>query len=264
MSNNQFYSEINTRVKKKKKNCLIMVIGDFGSGKSWLSCKAGHDLDKNFNVEERVIFRPREFINLLKEDKLKFGSTIVFDEVGVGMGAREWHSFYNRALDKIIQTFRNKRLVVFFTVPVDSMLVDSHLRKFFHYEVECTGIDFDKKETVCKIYRLQYNHRMKKIYRRRIRGNMGKYGRYRFPILDKPLSDVYERKSKGVKQSLIEELDQEIENREKEKKYPYKETDCKCLRCGHEWRKTVANPARCPKCSSRKWDGAYASTTISN
>ena len=155
---NPFYKEILDMVFKKNRNCLIIITGDTGTGKSYLALKLAQELDPTFtpeNISERVVCHPKQFIDLVvnKKDELKTGSVIVMDEAGVSMASREWYSYNNKALDYILQTFRYQKLIVIFTVP-NMSFVDSHARRLFNFYIETIGINFSKKLSKCKILKL--------------------------------------------------------------------------------------------------------------
>jgi len=38
----------------------------------------------------------------------------------------------------------------------------------------------------------------------------------------------------------------------------------KCVRCGHVWIPRVVDVKKCPKCSSRDWNGAYVRKVLAD
>lgn len=174
--NNPFLQEIYDMVHKKNRNCLIVIVGDTGKGKSYVALRIAHALDpEGFNentIRERVVAEPKQFIDLVvkKKDKLNNGSVIVFDEAGTGMAARQWHSANNQAIDYILQTFRYQQLIVIFTVP-NLSFIDTHARRLFHYYVEALDIDKKNNLNICKIFKLSYNKmKPEEPYKRYFRG----------------------------------------------------------------------------------------------
>ena len=81
------YRKIYTDVYKKNKNAGIIVIGQTGSGKSFVALKIAQDLDPNFTVQERVVYTASDFLSLLAHGNLPRGSVIIFDEVAHDEGA---------------------------------------------------------------------------------------------------------------------------------------------------------------------------------
>ena len=126
-------------------NFLCAVIGQTGSGKSYFALRFAEKIDPGFNIE-RICFTGAQFLRLIQlpEDKLPSGSVITFDEGGTGMGSRDWQSVSNKLLSAVLQTFRFRNLIVFFTVP-DISFMDSHARKLFHCTIETKRIDNDRR-----------------------------------------------------------------------------------------------------------------------
>ena len=115
-------------------NCCVLVIGGTGSGKSYLTLDMAALLDPAFSIN-CCVWNARNFLNLLKLPPL---SSLIGDEIGVFMSAREWNSKENKALSKAFQTMRFMNHYVFVTVPKISM-VDVHARQLFHYLIICKG-----------------------------------------------------------------------------------------------------------------------------
>jgi len=129
------FIDIWRRVHIQKQNAIVLVWGDTGIGKSWFSLWLACILDPTFaeNLKERVIFHPKEFLINLKRNVYKRGNVVILEEVGTSVGAREWYSRINRAIMKVLQTFRNKRLIVIMTVPSPSF-VDTQSRKLTNFD----------------------------------------------------------------------------------------------------------------------------------
>ena len=155
------FTEIIKQRLEQNKNALIAVVGETGSGKSYSALRLAEVIDDDFNVAEKVCFRPNEFMRTVRRAK-KYDA-IIFDEAGVGIPAREWWSIQNRLLDYVIQTFRSKNLCVIFTTPYLN-LIDEHPRRLFHYVLETLFIDYEAERVVLKPFRVIYSSRTKKIY----------------------------------------------------------------------------------------------------
>jgi len=159
-------SYIKQRIKKNK-NFLGFVSGQTGSGKSFSSLRVCEELDPEFNID-RCVFGGIELMNLINSGKLKRGSAICMEEVGVEMNAKNWASVTNKMLNYLMQTFRHKGFILIMNSPFMDF-VDSGTRKLFHAEMETKGIDYKKKEVFLKPLLLQYNGRMQKFYRKRLK-----------------------------------------------------------------------------------------------
>jgi len=99
-----------------KRNFLIAIVGETGSGKSYMALRLGEVLDPNqdFNIDH-VTFTPDEFFDFLS--KAKHNCFVVFDEAGVSFSHREYMSMINKMLGMVFQTFRYKFINVIFTLP---------------------------------------------------------------------------------------------------------------------------------------------------
>lgn len=149
------------------KNFLGFISGQTGSGKSYSSLRICEDLDPHFNIE-RVVFSGLEMMNLINSNKLKRGSAICFEEVGVEMNTKNWASVTNKMLNYLIQTFRHKGFILILNSPFMDF-VDSSTRKLFHAEMATRGIDYQTSEVLLKPVLIQYNSRQQKFYYKRLR-----------------------------------------------------------------------------------------------
>jgi predicted Zn-ribbon and HTH transcriptional regulator len=243
---NPIVESIRTRILKRNKNWLGIVVGDTGSGKSFSAIRLAQAIDPGFTID-RVVFNPNDFIALIRSD-LPRGSAIVFDEAGVGMPSREWYSIQNKVLGYVLQTFRYKNYAVIFTVPsID--FVDVQARKLFHAYIETCGINYSIKAVKLKYKIPRYNNHMNKwfwIYPR-IKGK-------RFETLwlgkpDKSFIKLYELKKRTEAEKLLVTANQETKAVEIAK--PIQRRPITCYRCGHEWEtKTTAVRIKCPSCYS--------------
>lgn len=157
------YDYVRDRLKKDR-NFLGVICGPTGSGKSETAIRIAMDLDYRFDVKRQVVFRPSQFMKLLNEGLPK-GSAIVFDEAGVGMPARDWHSVSNKMIGYVTQTFRNDNLIVLFTCPAFKY-IDSNIRILFHAYMQAESIDYQKKTCTVRFKYLQYNSEIDNLYRK--------------------------------------------------------------------------------------------------
>lgn len=159
-------SYIKQRIRKNK-NFLGFISGQTGSGKSYSSIRICEELDPEFDIN-RCVFGGIELMNLINSGKLKRGSAICMEEVGVEMNAKNWASVTNKMLNYLMQTFRHKGFILIMNSPFMDF-VDSATRKLFHAEMETKGIDYENREVLLKPLLLQYNGRMQKFYRKRLK-----------------------------------------------------------------------------------------------
>jgi hypothetical protein len=148
---------IGRRVLQENKNFLCALTGGTGEGKSWGAISIAEIYSKMFNIEFNpdihIIHSLKQLLELLTEKdfdkKIKIGSVIVFEEIQVEGNARSWHTEANRALNRVVSTFRDKRLIVLFTTPVLKH-IDNQSRMLFHGEFEVQGFNKQTKITTIR------------------------------------------------------------------------------------------------------------------
>jgi len=147
-----FKDMIYNRLLKYNQNWLCLILGGTGSGKSYSALELA-DLFMNRKLQTTSIrnyvgFNPLQFMEIINSKLIEKGDFIIFDEAGVGMNAREWHSVQNKLLGAILQTFRNLNMGVIFTTPHFSF-VDKQARNLFHTIMVAEHID--RKRDLCTL-----------------------------------------------------------------------------------------------------------------
>lgn len=221
---NPFFEQIWNTVHKNNQNCLIITEGPPGTGKSYLDLKIAQELDPTFNentLHERVIFNPRQFVNIIAEGKLKKGNAIVIEEGGVQADHRKWFTFNNMVINYILQTFRYQNLIALFNVPVIDY-IDSDARKLFKYHIETVKIDFREGYNVYKVKQQSYNSATKKIYRKflrmKYRGKWLKFNMWRTKKPNAKILHKYETIAQDFKRKLAADLNEQMQIIDKETK----------------------------------------------
>ena len=138
------------------KNFMGIIVGSTGGGKSLAALSLAEILSpEGFDVK-CVAFTVKEFLNLIKDPTLKQGSVIIFDEAGLAFGRRDFFSQANKAMLELLQVFRYKNFIVFFTVP-DMGFVDSGAIKLFHAKFEMKRILKDERKSVLCAWEIKTN-----------------------------------------------------------------------------------------------------------
>jgi len=156
---------------KKNKNCIIVVNGQTGSGKSYacldLAINISEKLKTKFSIKDNLDFK---FTKLLKKSMLpqnqKPGTVFVFEETGVmggGGSSRDWQSRANKFFLSFLQTTRHRNQVLIFNCPMFSFL-DAGARSLVHMQIIMQRIDFKNKKSYMKPYLIQSNQRTGKPY----------------------------------------------------------------------------------------------------
>ncbi|GAG75231.1 unnamed protein product, partial [marine sediment metagenome] len=152
---------------KKNKNFLGFFSGPTGIGKSYNALSACEQIDPTF-TPKRIVTSIRELLNLINTEKLSSGCAILWDEFGVGAGNRQWQSVDNKTINFLLQTFRHRCFILFFTAPYFDF-IDSQSQKLFHAEFMCKGINYKEEKGQVKPFLLQYNSHKRKMYRKFLR-----------------------------------------------------------------------------------------------
>jgi hypothetical protein len=172
-----------------------------------------------FDPNIHVISSLKEILQLIVDkdvdNKIRFGSVIVFDEPQVEGNARNWQSEMNQALSQLISTFRNQRLVVFFATPFLEM-IDKQSRILFHGEFKVLGFDKATGITKLKPRFLEYDKKLGDFYRKRlvvvyrspnkVAMNVSKLNFWNIPKASQETIDIYEGKKKSFSDDLNKKL----------------------------------------------------------
>lgn len=154
-------------------------------------------LDPGFNVDH-VVFDSEQFIKLINSGKLKPGSAILFEELGVAANVRSWYKDENIWLSYITQVFRTLNLTVFYTVP-RLEFVDMQIAKLTHAHIEALRVDLKNKKTIVKVYDpVQYYPRQNRWYKHYVTfkrdGKTYKISKYRVGKVNIKTARKYEKK----------------------------------------------------------------------
>jgi hypothetical protein len=140
-------------------NTAQIVTGDGGSGKTYFAILSAWVVNsKRFN-ENFYVNSAKEFITAV--DDSRSGDTIVWDEVGVSLSSRKWHSLSNILTSETLQTYRKNKLTVFFVVP-DMSFIDIQARKLMTNYVEMKR--YGTNEAIAWIYKINIDRKKGEIY----------------------------------------------------------------------------------------------------
>lgn len=215
---------------KKNKNFMCFISGPTGIGKSYNALSICEQVDPTF-CKERIVTSIRGLLKLINSGTLTSGSAIIWDEFGIGANNRAWASIDNKVINFLLQTFRHRCFILFFTAPYFDF-VDSAAQKMFHAEFICKGIDYKAQTGQVKPFLLQYNSHKKKTYRKFLRfrseRGIGKLKLWNVKIPSEKLREEYEEIKNSFTTNLNQELQRDLDNLEnkknaKEEKYEREE-----------------------------------------
>ncbi len=197
-----------------------MVVGEPGTGKSWLAVKVAEDLDPTFTTEtmkDRCVFKAEDFTNTVALGKLKRGNAVILDEAGTAIDSHRWFTFNNRAIKYIFETFRQDNLIVIFTVPIIDF-IDANVRKLFKFYMETEDVFRKDRVVRVKVRHLKYNQLYKKLLNpmpiyRMPDGRIMKFNKFYIKKADVKLIREYEKLSRPFKVELKEDLHRELSRR---------------------------------------------------
>lgn len=187
------------------------------SGKSYSALSFADMIDPEFTAEN-IAFTPIEFMQLIRSDRIKKGSVIVYDEVGArGMSAREWYSATNKMINVVLQLFRHKNLIVLFTVP-NIGFIDKNARKLCQGLIEFDTSSVLKKRRLCRGYwknirAQQYSDKIFYQYHRvtdKKTGRPIKVKRVFFPLPPVWLRNQYEQRKEEFAEAIYRETMAEL------------------------------------------------------
>jgi len=208
----EFLKECRALIEKMNRNCIIVIVGGPGKGKSYLGLWLANALDSTFmrKLEERVCFKGKAFLRVLTYGSLEKGNAVMLDEAGVTMFNRNFFNFMNKAIVYVLQTFRHRNLYLILTVP-SLAFIDAHVLRLLTYVVETVKINRKTNITTAKVYKVQHNPKEKKNYYKYLKRpyktfESKKLFRFKFPKPGARLCNHYEKIADVYKRSLASQL----------------------------------------------------------
>jgi hypothetical protein len=117
--NNVIEKKIIPDLQKKDKDCVIVVDGGEGAGKSTFAFQFGKRVDSTLTLD-RVTFNAEEFRQAIL--KAKKGQCVIYDEAFTGLSSRAALSGVNRVLVSLMMQMRQKNLFVIVVLPTFFLL----------------------------------------------------------------------------------------------------------------------------------------------
>lgn len=119
-------SKVIPSLTKKDKDCVIVIDGPEGSGKSTFALQIGKYVDPSLDLS-RVVFDAESFREAIF--KAKKGQCVIYDEAFTGLSSRSSLSTVNRVLVSLMMQMRQKNLFVIIVLPT-FFLLDKYVALF--------------------------------------------------------------------------------------------------------------------------------------
>ncbi len=205
----------------KGKGTNFSTIGEPGSGKSEnnqrLACLSSEKIHgKNKFSHEDIADNLLDFIRMVRDTK-KPGRHIVFEEIVNSSGARRSMASSNVNLNKILDTCRMKRIIIFFNTPIFKAM-DPHIRSMCNVLIRTVRLN--KRQGVCifKAYKILCDYETGKIYKYNFERD-GREVSYHFTKKpDDEICNPYHEDKKDYLDSLYEELEAETKYKDETKR----------------------------------------------
>ena len=216
--NHDYIAELfsNTVTSTSKQDVAALVQGAKGSGKSHATLRIAYntarriaeicdgdpeDWEKYFKLDNVAIIDPERAFNIMSNAKPR--NVYIFDDIGVGWGARSFASKSNKAKGDIFQINRVSETVQLFSVP-NAFLLDKIPRMLCNYMIEMSSKHFDRGYTAVKMFKAKtiFKLKNKQVTPHLVRDG-GKVTRY---LVYKPpsfLSEQYDALRANVTKEVI-------------------------------------------------------------
>lgn len=191
------------KVHKEKWNILSCVVGLPRTGKSVFATSMCKLLNPDFDINNDVVYTEKQFRRRI-ENIDSIGETIVWDEAGVGMSARDWYKIQNKEIGKMLQTMGHLRPIIWFVTP-DASYIDSQARKLFHFFFEARNRT--NNYTYIRPFNIKVDKRSGKVlymYPRLVKNGLHRMTGLRFYKPPKDFIDEYDQHSNPQKMQLRE------------------------------------------------------------
>lgn len=152
-------------------NYNLTTVGQPGRGKTTALLKMAWELqvnpktlERNFDVEDQVVFTTEDFTRKIKEtdQKTNPGKVIIFDEIEIEANSKSWDTI-GQVYALTISTCRYKQNIIFASLPLEQQLI-LHGRELRNARVTCNFVDHNTNKINAKYENLDYKVHSKDTY----------------------------------------------------------------------------------------------------
>lgn len=206
-----FYKRNYARLHDKNKNELIVIVGDPGSGKSYMGLRLGEILtDRRFDMRD-CKFTPSEFMHRIATAE-KY-SVIMLDDSGIALNARDFMSKSNKLLSLALESCRFKNQTLILTVP-DLAMIDINARRLMNELFWMKYVVRSEGYSCATWYEISNNPTISKVYKKYPRVETGGELKEKDTIRVRKPSDAlieeYEREKKDFLDPLYIDFVEEL------------------------------------------------------
>ena len=137
--------------RERKKDSIIIIVGERRSGKSYAAIKLAENIDKEFDVQKDLFFEPIEFLKRFNTIENK---AIVLDEASEHIDRRSWWDIQNKIFSSLLTREGYRQNVIILTFPVLTDLDQRAIRLSSHL-ITMFGVNFEKSVSYGMAYRLK-------------------------------------------------------------------------------------------------------------
>ena len=248
---------------KHKKDVLMLLVGERGSGKSYtllsLALRCAEEIAKRiggkpedyFTFKNVAVIQDEDLENRMRNLK-KFG-VYILDDAGVGWDSRAFASAMNRRLKHILETCRTDNCVLLISV-IDPFTIDKVPRTMVRYYAEIAEQLHDYGKNLVKVFRNKRLYREGKNLTPHLKfGHSITVRRWISIAPPEGLADEYDRVRDENAQKVKEQMNRHpVQSNESciDMSPTYSHH---CFKCGHDWVSDIKVTKQCPSCLKRPW-----------
>lgn len=143
------------RIHEQNKNVQQVFVGETGSGKTYSSASFSALVDESFYDDmDKTVFHAKDFLHQIQV--MKPGESILFEEAGAAIAARNFQSKVNKMIGIVNQTFRHRNLCCTYTVP-SMAFIELQVRVLLHAIIDMKWIDREAQVAYGDCWKVNHN-----------------------------------------------------------------------------------------------------------